>query len=113
MGAGRAGGDHGAVGALEPMLDRDVTGSEIDDAAGNEEWRNAARTTLLQQDTGVGDAAGAADAGANQDAARDLILVARGLPAGVVERLLGRAHGVDDEFIDLALLLRLHPLVWI
>ena len=35
------------------------------------------------------------------------------LPAGIVERLRGRAHREDDEVVDLALLLRLHPLVGI
>ena len=30
-----------------------------------------------------------------------------------VDRLLGGRHGVDDEVVDLALLLRLHPLVGI
>ena len=34
-------------------------------------------------------------------------------PAGVVERLARRAHGKDDEVVDLALLLRLHPLIGI
>ena len=55
----------------------------------------------------------AADAGADHHAGADLILVARGLPAGVVERLRGGAHREDDEIVDLALLLRLHPLVGI
>ena len=36
-----------------------------------------------------------------------------GLPAGIVERLRRRAHRIDDEVVDLALLLRLHPLIGI
>src|SRR5260370_14242 len=32
-------------------------------------------------------------------------------PAGIVERLRGCSHGKDNEIIDLALLLRLHPIV--
>src|SRR6195952_155861 len=35
------------------------------------------------------------------------------MPVGVVERLLRRAHREDDEIIDLALVLVLHPLVGI
>ena len=61
----------------------------------------------------VGDALDAADAGADQHAGSGLILIACRPPAGVVERLARRAHGVDDEVVDLALLLRLHPLIGI
>ena len=67
----------------------------------------------FKQHAGVGDATGAADAGTDHHPARALILVTLRLPAGVIERLLGRAHGVDDELVDLALLFRLHPLVGI
>src|SRR5471030_2887191 len=42
-----------------------------------------------------------------------LIFVTGRPPAGVVERLARRAHGIDDELINLALLLGLHPLVGI
>src|SRR5439155_7137569 len=40
-------------------------------------------------------------------------LIGRGLPAGVIKRLACGAHRVEDEFVDLALLLRLHPLIGI
>ena len=113
MRAGRAGGDHGAVGTLEPVLDRDIARCHVDDAAGNEERRHPARSTLLQEHAGVGNATGAADAGTDHHPSRALILVTLRLPAGVVERLLGRAHRIDDELVDLALLFRLHPLVGI
>src|SRR6185295_3624797 len=35
------------------------------------------------------------------------------MPVGIVERLARRGHRKDDEIIDLALFLRLHPLVGI
>src|ERR1700676_1303137 len=35
------------------------------------------------------------------------------MPISIVERLLGRAHCENDEIVDLALVLRLHPLVGI
>ena len=41
----------------------------------------------------------------------DLILVLARMPVGVVERLCRGAHRVDDEVVDLALFLRLHPIV--
>ena len=47
--AGRAGRDDGVVGALELVLDRDVAGGEIDQAARNEERADAARALFLQQ----------------------------------------------------------------
>src|SRR6185437_14169702 len=111
--AGRSGGDDGMIGTLEPEFDRDVAGGEIDDAAGNEERRYPARALLVQGDRDAGDALDAADAGADQHAGAGLLLMALRMPAGVVERLTGSAHGKGDELIDLALLLRLHPLVGI
>ena len=36
-----------------------------------------------------------------------------GLPAGILDRLLGSGHRIDDEVIDFALLFWLHPLIWI
>src|SRR5262249_48917835 len=85
----------------------------IDDAAGHEEWRHPARAPLLQQHPGTGDTVGTTDPGADQNTACGLVLVGFRLPAGIVERLPGGAHRVHDELVDLALLLRLHPLIWI
>src|SRR5690606_29859046 len=47
------------------------------------------------------------------DAGGALVLIARRVPVRVVERLVGSRHGEDDEIVDLALLLGLHPLVGI
>src|SRR5262249_59761371 len=113
MRAGRAGSDDGMVRTLEAVLDRHIAGREIDDAAGHEEWRHAPRPALLEHHAGICDAARTTDAGAHEHAGDDLVVVALRLPAGVLERLLGRAHRIDDEFVDLALLLRLHPLIGI
>ena len=111
--AGGAGGDDGVVRTLEVVLDRDVAGGKIDQPAGNEERRDAPRALLLQEDRGVGDAREAADARADQDAGRLLLLGRIGLPARVGHGLVGGGHGVDDEVVDLALLLGLHPVVGI
>src|SRR5437899_3446470 len=101
------------VWTLEPMFDGDVAGGKIDDPSGNEERRDPAWPARLQHDAGVGNPPRPADAGPDQDAGDDLVVVARRLPAGMIERLLGRTHGIDDELVDLALLLRLHPLIGI
>ena len=111
MRAGRAGGDHGVVRTFEAMLDRDIAGGEIDQASGNEERADAARALLGKQQRGLLDALKAADARADQHAGADLVLIGGRLPAGILQRLGGGAHGVDDEVVDLALLLRLHPVV--
>jgi len=50
---------------------------------------------------------------AHHHAGYDLVFVGLRLPTRIVERLFGRAHRKGDELIDLALLLRLHPLIWI
>ena len=113
MRPGRAGGHHRMVRPLQPMRDRHIAGGEIDQPAGNEERRHPARPALLQHDGGFRDSGEAADAGADHHAGVDLVLIARGLPTGIGQRLRRRAHRKDDEVVDLALLLRLHPLVGI
>ena len=75
--------------------------------------RNPARPFFLQHQRRLGNALDAADAGADHDAGSALVFVRCGAPAGILYRLLGRGHRIDDEVIDLALFLRLHPLVWI
>ena len=57
------------------------------------------------------DALDAADAGADQHAAGDLVVVVAGMPVGIVERLCRGAMRKDDKVVDLALLLGLHPLI--
>ena len=57
------------------------------------------------------DAAEAADAGADQHAGLDLVLIGFRRPVGVGERLGRGGDAEDDEIVDLALLLGLHPLV--
>src|SRR5689334_16276917 len=42
-----------------------------------------------------------------------LLVVRLGMPPGIVEGLARRAHSEDDELVDLALFLRLHPLIGI
>ena len=49
----------------------------------------------------------------NQDAGLDLLVVGFGVPVRVAQRLRRGAHAVDDEVVDAALFLRLHPIVGI
>src|SRR4029077_8799257 len=95
------------------MLDRYITGGEIDQPARNEEWRHLARAALLQKDRRVGDAGKAADTGADHGAGGAFLFFGRWMPAGVIECLRGCRHRKDDEVVDLALVLWLHPLVGI
>src|SRR5580692_13077160 len=93
------------------MLDRYITGGEIDQPARNEERRHLARAALLQEDRRVGDAGKAADAGTDHGAGGAFLFLAGWMPAGIIERLSGGRHREDDEVVDLALVLWLHPLV--
>ena len=113
MRAGRARRHDRMIGPLQPVLDRDIAGGKVDQAAGNEERRHFSRSPLLEQDRGVGNAGQPADAGADQRPGGATLFFGLGMPVRVVERLLGRAHREDDEIIDLALILRLHPLIGI
>ncbi len=109
----RAGRDHGVVRALQLMLDGDVARGKVDEPPRYKEGANAARSLVPQEDRGVGNARQAADTGADENA-RTLLLLGRvGRVAGIGERLRGRRHREDDEVVDLALLLGLHPIVGI
>src|SRR5215471_12621002 len=101
------------IGSFEAMFDRHITGSEIDQATGNKERRHLAWSALLQQYRGIGNARQAADPGADQGAGSAPILFGEGMPIGVVERLARRTHRKNDEIVNPALVLRLHPLVGI
>src|SRR4051794_33614364 len=111
MCAGRTCGHDGMIGPLQAMRNRHVSRCQIDQAAGNEEWRDAARPPLFQHDSSLGNAGETTDPGPDHHPGIDLILMGYRLPAGVGERLLGGCNRKDDEVIDLALFLRLHPLV--
>ncbi len=113
MRAGRAGGDDRVVGTLQLVPDRHVAGGEIDETPRNKEWADATRAFFLQQDRRFGDAGQATDARADEYAGPLLLIGRVGDVAGIGDRLLGRRHRVDDEVVDLALLLRLHPIVGI
>src|SRR5437879_917759 len=111
VGAGRTRRDHRMVGTLEAVLDRYIAGSQIDQTPGNEERRYFARAALLEKQRRIGNAGQAADPRADHRARRATILFGSGMPIGVIERLARRAHRENDEIVDLALILRLHPLV--
>ena len=111
--AGGTGGDHGMVRPLEAVADRHVAGGEVDQATGNEERADPPRAAVAQRDRGFLDALQAADARADEHAGRHLIVMAHRMPAGVFQRLVGGGHRIDDERIDLAAFLRLHPVVGI
>ena len=90
------------IGPLEAVADRDLAGGEVDQPAGNEERADAPRAALEERDRGIVDAADAADARTDEHAGGALVLIGRGMPVGVVERLVGGGHRVDDEVVDLA-----------
>ena len=98
---------------MRPCLIETYPDARLISRPGNEERTDAARALLLQQDGRLGDAVQTADARADQNAGALLLVRRIGLPAGVLQSLIGGRHREDDEVIDLALLLRLHPIVGI
>src|SRR5579864_9143647 len=111
MRAGRTGRHDRMIGTLETMFDRHITRGEIDQAAWNEERRHPSRAALMQNDRCFRNAGQAADTRTNHRARSAAIRLVVGMPIGVVESLASRAHGVENEVIDLALILRLHPVI--
>jgi hypothetical protein len=111
MRTGRTGRDHGVVRALEAEADGHLAASQVDQAAGDEEGADATRPLFMQRYGGIVDAADAANARADQDASAFLLFLGLWLDAGILDGLRGRSHGVDDEGVNLALLLDLHPLI--
>src|SRR6516225_5886004 len=93
------------------MCNRDVARCQINESPGNEKRRHAPWSLLLQHDGSFGNPGEATDPGPDHHPGSDLLLVRRRLPTRILQCLLRGAHGEDDEIVDLALLLRLHPLV--
>ena len=81
--------------------------------SGNEERRDAARSLFVQSDGGVVNAAKPPDSRAEQDPGLGLLLVGLGAPARVAQSLGRGAHAVNDEVVDAALFLGIHPVVGI
>ena len=113
MGPGRARRHHGMVRTLETVLDRNIARREIDQASGNEERADPPRTLVAQQQRRLRDTLQPANAGADQNP--DVLAIGRAVenPLRIRDRLVGSGNGIDDEVIDLALLLGLHPRVGI
>ena len=111
MRSGRTGGHDRMIGSLQTVGDRHIAGCEIDEAAGNEERRDPARSAFLEHQSGFRNPADTTDARSDHDAGRDLLFIGFGRAIRIRNRLMRRAHRIDDERVDLALLLRLHPIV--
>src|SRR3712207_2610638 len=90
-----------------------MAGSEVDQAAGNEEGRNTPRALGVQRDSGLDDPADTADSRSDQDAGAPAFLVGLRLPPGIGHGLVCGGYRIDNEIVDLALLLGLHREVWI
>ena len=93
------------------MTDRDLPRDQVDQAAWNEEGRDPAGSLVAQRVAGFDDALEAADAGADHHAGGDLVFTALGVPAGILERHVGRSNTIENELVDLALFLGLHPVI--
>src|SRR5665213_4515677 len=110
VGAGGAGGDHRMVGTLEVVAYGNLSRGEVDQGRGNEERADPPGTFLVQFYGGVGDGRKSADPRADIDPGTAAIRLVLRRPAGIAHRLVGGGHGVEDEIIDPALVLRAHHL---
>ena len=108
MRAGGAGGDNGMVEPSEAVFDRHLARRQVDQSRGNEERADATGPAILQDQRRLVDGAEAADAGADHHAGTVAAFIVLRLPAGILDRLLGRRHREDDELVDLPLVLREH-----
>ena len=99
------------VRALEAVADRHLARGQVDQGCRNEEGTDAPRALVLERQGGVRDPLQAANAGADHDAGAFALGLVVGCPAGILDRLLGGRHAVEDEVVDLAAVLRLHVVV--
>src|SRR5262245_49856123 len=113
MRSGRTRCYHRMVGPFQAVRNRYVARCEVNQATGNKERRDPPRPSLLKRDRGFCNAGKTADAGPDHHSRFDLVVMAGGLPTRIIERLARGAHRKDDEIVDLALLLRFHPMVGI
>jgi hypothetical protein len=102
MRARGTGRDRGMVRPLETMPDRYLAGSKVDQDGGQKERRDPPGSAFVQCDGGFVYAGQAADAGANHNAGTLTILVTCRLPAGIIDCLLCRHHGIQDEIAHFA-----------
>ena len=93
------------VRALEAVLDRDLTGYEVDQCRWDEEWADATRPPLLQDQRRLVDGLQATDTRADHHAgACETFFVLR-FPARILDRLFCRGQSEDDEPVKLPLVL--------
>jgi hypothetical protein len=78
---------------------------------GMKNGRNPARTLVAQGVAGLDDAFEATDARTDHHTGGDLVFTALRIPAGILERHVGGGDAEQDELVDLALFLGLHPVV--
>ncbi len=105
VGTGGTGGHHGVVRALVAVTDGDLSRDEIDQGARNEERADAAGAALMQRDGVRLDRGQAADAGTDGDTGAAEFLFRRGLPAAVLDGLIGGGNAENDEAVDFPLFL--------
>ena len=110
VGTGRAGGDDGVVGAHQAIFDRDLARDEIDQPAVDEMRADPARPVFVEDDRFGFNPGQAADARADRDASAQPLFLAHVGETGILDRLAGGVDAVDDERVDLALDLVIHPL---
>ncbi len=105
---GRAGGDHRMVGTHQTVLDRNLAGNQVDEAAMDEVRANAARPLVGQHQRFAFDARQATDPRTDGATGAQTLFLAHIVEARIAQRLAGGGNAIDDEGIDLTLDLVIH-----
>ena len=89
--------------SFEAMLDRHMTGGEIDQKRRNGEWRQTPRPSTVGGAHRVGDRTETTDTGADDGRRTLLTRRLRRMPSGLLQRLACCLHGKQNEAIHLLL----------
>ena len=93
------------------MLDRNMSGGEVDEIGGNEIRTNTARTFFLQKKGALGNTGKAAYSGSDKNAGTFLLFFGFSLPAGILHCEICRRNREDDEPVHFALIFGCNPIV--
>ena len=103
MRASGAGGHDRVIGTFQAIFDADLSRNQVNQAAVDEVWRNAARAFLGQHQRFAFNTRKPANARTNRTARADFFFLAHVGEAGIFQCLSGGIDAVDDERIDLPL----------
>ena len=113
MGPGRTGRHNRVVRPLEPILDRHLTGNQVDQRPGNKEGRHTTRAFFGHHQRGLFNGLQTANARPDHHTGAQLAFLILGFPPGILNGLSRRRDPIEDKVINLAPFLGRHPVIGI